>query len=103
MSALVTAAQAGIYRQIAHKLRIQGRRDLNGPEHAGTSRGATSETNVRPRERGGRYLDSDAAPTLIELRAGDPVDVESLLRSGALQPWTPPVAAVEEVAHGEGL
>jgi len=82
----VTVEQAGSYVQIAHKLRIQGRKDLNGTQHVGL-RGATPETNIRPRDtRTGRYTDSDDELTLIELREGDPVDVMALLAAGAIRP-----------------
>jgi len=72
------------YRQIAHKLRIH-------------RPGQPDRVSVRPRagnaEQGwGAYLDSEAFPTLIEIEAEDVVDVEALLRSGAIAPWEPPPA-----------
>lgn len=71
------------YRQIAHKLRI-----ARGP-------GNPDRLSARPRqgnrERGwGAYLDSDDAPTLVTFEPGDLVDVDALLRSGAIAPYTPP-------------
>lgn len=76
-----------LYRQLAHKLRVQGR---------------TPETSVRPRhEKSKRYLDSDDEPTLIELGPSDPVDVEWLLQIGAIAPYTPPKKSAKEVPSGQ--
>jgi hypothetical protein len=97
----VTKAQAGTYVQIAHKLRIQGRKDLNGPTVGAGLKGATEETNFRPRhEKTGQYQD-ETEPTLIDLREGDQVDVESLIAAGGLRPYTPPKAKKKEAASGE--
>lgn len=76
----VTAEQAGVYKQIAHKLRIQGR---------------VPETSERPRSTRGakRYLDADN-PTLITFVVGDTADVPRLLRLGAIEPWTEQTAVV---------
>lgn len=74
-----------IYRQIAHRLRLQGR---------------VPEESERPRERDGRgcYHDevcrwtnhkhpTDAPPTLLDL---DAQTAERLLRIGAIVPWVEP-------------
>ena len=92
MSAVVSAEQAGVYRQFAHKIRIQNRP------------GETDRLSERPRhEKSRRYLDSDAEPTLIELREGDPVDVPFLLAIGGIAPYRPPTKAskAKGAAHGE--
>ena len=93
MSSVVTKAQAGVYRQITYKLRVQGRTDLNGPTMPEV-RGNTPETNIRPRdEETGVYSDSAKQPTLLELREGDPVDVQSLLDAGGIAVLTPPATS----------
>lgn len=71
------------YRQIVHRLRIQ-----RGP-------GQPDKVSERPREgsrdRGwGKYRDSDDAPTLITFDKHDRVNVEKLLRIGAIVPYEPP-------------
>ena len=75
MTPTVTAEQAGTYRQVTHKLRVQGR---------------VPETSERPRSTRGakRYLDLDN-PTLITFKEGDVADVPRLLRMGAIETWTP--------------
>lgn len=73
----VTPEQAGTYRQIAHKLRIQA-----GP-------GKPDRLSERPRARSGRYLDEDN-PTMVELYEGDLVDVPSLIQQGGLERVEPP-------------
>jgi hypothetical protein len=64
------------YRQLTQRLRVQrpGRPDL---------------VSERPREEGGarRFLDSDAAPTLVTFEDGELVDVAWLLRIGAIVEW----------------
>lgn len=77
---LVTAEQAGTYRVLAPGLRIQrpGRGDL---------------VVNRPRSgdrRNGRFVDSDAEPTLVTLEEGERCDVAFLLKIGAIEPHTPP-------------
>ena len=85
--ASVTAEQAGVYRQLAHKLRIQ-------------KAGTPDRVSERPRhERTRRYLDSDAEPTLVELREGDQVDVPALLAIGGIAPYQAPKA---KAAKGGG-
>ena len=74
-----------IYRQVTHKLRMQ-----RGP-------GRPDKNSERPREGSraegwGRFLDTDAAPTLITFDEYDQVDIDALLRLGAIVPWLPPVA-----------
>lgn len=54
----------------------------------------------RPRNRHtGEYLDGDA-PTLVTFDADDAIDVESLLRAGALRPHIP-VAILDEPSADE--
>jgi len=90
-----------LYRQIAHKLRIQRR---------------APETSERPRDTAsGHFLDEpcanqlhrhpqDLPPTLLELGADDPVDLAGLLRLGAITPYVPPkTVKAKEERHGEGL
>lgn len=72
----------GTYIQIAHRLRIQ-----RGP-------GRPDKLSERPRagsrERGwGAFTDSPDKPTLITFDEYDQVDVDALLRSGAIVPYTP--------------
>lgn len=75
---MVTAEQAGTYRQFTQRLRIQ-----RGP-------GNPDLVSERPRDQKSRnYLDSDAKPTLITLSEGDLADVPALLASGAIAPHTP--------------
>lgn len=66
------------YRQLAQRIRVQrpGRPDL---------------VSERPREAAGqrRFKDSDEAPTLVTFDDDDLVDVERLLRIGAIAPWPP--------------
>lgn len=81
----VTAEQAGTYRQIVEKLRVQ-----RGP-------GKPDTTSVRPRnQKTGRWLDSDQDPTLIVLHKGDQADIEFLVRIGALAPGPLPPAKAEK-------
>ncbi len=71
-----------IYRQIAHRLRIHR---AEGGERV------SERPREGSREKGwGKFLDSDDAPTLVELDEGDQVDVTALLRSGAIQPYIAP-------------
>lgn len=77
----VTKAQAGTYRQIAHRLRIH---DATGASRDSERPRAGTRGNWR------HYLDSDDEPTLLELREGDRVDIESLMRAGAIVPYQPP-------------
>ena len=71
------------YRQVSHKLLIQ--------------RGAGNPDLVSQRPRRGRrgswgeYIDSDAKPTLVEFDDRCIVDVEYLLKIGAIIEYTPPV------------
>lgn len=70
-----------IYRQYAHKIRVQGR---------------TPETSERPRNKQTKaFLDSDDAPTLIELGPKDPVDIDGLLATGAIVPYEAPKRAAK--------
>lgn len=79
------------FRQVSHRLRIQ-----RGP-------GRTDKVSERPRvgsrERGwGDYR--DGAPTLITFDEHDRVDVEDLLRIGAIVPWVPPEPTPDEEPAG---
>lgn len=81
-----------VYRQLAHRLRIQ-----RGP-------GNPDKVSERPRkgsrERGwGDYLDSEQNPTLIEFDDLDRVDIDALLRTGAIVPYEKPKP--KAVKHGE--
>lgn len=82
----VQAEQAGTYRQIAHRLRIQ-----RGP-------GRPDLVSERPRNKSGRYLDSAAEPTLVTFDSYCQVDVDSLLRNGGIQAFEPPR---KEVPRGQ--
>ena len=81
MNPTVTAEQAGTYRQLAHKLRIQGR---------------VPETSERPRHQKSRRFLDDKEPTLIAFAEGDPADVARLLAIGAIEPWAAPAPASAE-------
>lgn len=79
------------FRQLSARLRVQ-----RGP-------GRPDLVSERPRERradgsAGRYLDSPEQPTLITFDEYCQVDVEALLRIGAIAPYTPPT---EEAGDGE--
>lgn len=78
----VTKEQAGTYRQIADILRWR-RADRSRVE------------SVRPgrTEKDPEYTDSIEKPTLIELKEGDEVDVETMLRQRA-------IARVEKAGKG---
>lgn len=78
----VTKEQAGTYRQISEKLRVN-----HGP-------GKGETTNSRPRSRAGVYLDG-TEPTLLTLHEGDLVDLPFLIGIGALEPYEPPAPAKE--------
>jgi hypothetical protein len=70
-----------IYRQLAHKLRIN-----RGP-------GRPDKYSERPRvgQRGNwREFTDEDEPTLIEFDEFDQVDLAGLLRIGAIVPHTPP-------------
>ena len=84
--ATVTPEQAGKYRQLAPTLRIavpgKGEREQSRPRRNGSDNGP--------------FVDSDTEPTVIELEAGDPVDVPWLLAVGAIAPL-PPASAPEPI------
>ncbi len=70
-----------VYRQLAWKLRF------HGPD-------GSQKLSVRPKRNpddvNSAYTDlPPAAPTLVEIRPGDQVDVGQLLRIGAIAPWVP--------------
>jgi hypothetical protein len=68
---VVTAEQAGLYRQITHRLRFE-------------RPGSPEVVSERPRDKKTRrYLDEDG--TVVELREGDRVDVPFLLQIGGIQ------------------
>ena len=88
-----------LYRQMTAKLRVQGR---------------SPETSVRLREEKppwcwhdepcsipGHKHPTDLPPTLIELVESDPVDLEFLLRIGAIVPWEPPQTSRTRKARSE--
>lgn len=86
----VTKEQAGVYRQVAHRLRIQG------------APGKPDRISERPRHKASRrFLDSDEDPTLVKLREGDPVDVDFLLGIGAIEPHQPRKASKKGAASGK--
>lgn len=72
-------AEQQVYRVVTRRLRVQrgpGRHDL---------------VVERPMNKAmTRYLDSDAAPTLITFDEHCQVDMDGLLRLGAIVPYTPP-------------
>lgn len=71
-----------VYRQIAHRLRIN-----RGPGHPDK---VSERPRAGARDRGwGAFLDSDESPTLIEFDELDQVDVPGLLRLGAIVPHPP--------------
>lgn len=82
-----------IYRQVAHRLRI--------------NRGPGRPDKVSERPRAGRrgdwreFLDSDEAPTLIAFDEYDQVNIPALLAQGAIAPHTPPRRAARRQADGE--
>lgn len=82
-----------VYRQIAHRLRID--------------RGPGRPDKVSERPRAGRqgdwreFLDSDEAPTLIEFDEFDRVDVAALLRQGSIVAHTPPARPGRGVKRGQ--
>ncbi len=87
------------YRQVTHILRIPSKL------------GGTHKVSERPREKkSGRFLDSPENPTLIVIDESDAVDVDYLLRIGAIERYEPPRSgrgpkkepAGEEVSHGQG-
>lgn len=73
----VSAEQAGTYRQIGERIRIN-----HGP-------GKGETLSERPRHESGRYLDEDK-PTTISFKQGDLVDVDFLLAIGAIEPLPAP-------------
>lgn len=73
----VDKKHVGTYRQVAWKLRIH--KD-DGPD----------KVSERPRQgKRGPFKDLDE-PTLVEIEADDNINVEALLRQGAIEPYTPP-------------
>jgi hypothetical protein len=76
----VTKEQAGAYRQIGERLRIS------------RAPGKGETLSERQRARGGRYLDEDE-PTMITLEEGDQVDVDFLIKVGAIEPKAEPARA----------
>lgn len=91
--ATVSKEQAGTYRQLAQRLRVQ--------------RGAGQPDAIleRPRDKRTKtFLDGDS-PTLVTFAAGDQVDVAFLLSIGALATYNPPQPArppAKEGGRGEG-
>ena len=80
----ITNEQAGIYRLLARTVRWhvpgKGQTEISRPGVA------ASDGSIR-------YTDSDDKPTLLALKAGDPLDLDFLLRSGVVTAYTPPAAA----------
>lgn len=77
------------YRQITHRLRVQ-----RGP-------GRPDFVSERPRDpKSGKYLDD--GPPLIEFDAHCQVDVESLIRSGALAREPEPTAPAKAKGAASG-
>ena len=70
------------YRQISRKLRIQ--RGPGRPDKVSERPSRENKAGVRV------YLDSDEAPTLIEFDEFDIVDIDQMLRIGAIAAWSPP-------------
>lgn len=75
------------YRQLAQKLRWS-----RGP-------GLGDMVSERPRNRAGEFLDEDA-PTMVEIGPDAPVNVEQLLRTGAI---ALPSEARAELVPSEGV
>ena len=68
-----------VYRQIAHRLRVQ-----RGP-------GRPDLVSERPRHKdSGRVLDSDEKPTLISFDEYCLIDLDGLVRLGAIAIYAPP-------------
>lgn len=77
------------FRQLSHRLRI-------------SRPGQPDRISERPRDpKSLRYQDSDATPTLVSFEAGDQVDVEQLLRIGAIVPYMPPKLAKGKEVVGD--
>ena len=75
------------YRLIARRLKV--------------SRGKLPRLDLaRPATEDGAFTDSDEAPTLVTFDAHCEVDVDYLLRSGAIVPWAPKGSG-KRGEHGE--
>lgn len=81
-----------VYRQLAHRLKIPAK---TGGEHKVSERPSVDRKGTRV------YLDSVEKPTLVTISDGDAVDVEFLLRTGAIVPYKAPRAGKGVKADGE--
>lgn len=69
-----------VYQVMAKGIRVQ----RPGREHLEVKRPYNARREV--------FLDSDEAPTLIQFEEGEHVDLDGLLRTGAIVPYTLPPA-----------
>jgi hypothetical protein len=77
----------GTYRQIAKTLKISNK--------------AGHPPKRQTRQVGGDgYSDSAEKPTLITIDPWDEVNIQGLLNSGAIVPYSPPVASKKEKTRG---
>ena len=76
------------YRQITYKLRVQ-----RGP-------GRPDLVSERPRNKKGEYTD-DKKPKLVSFDEHCRVDVERLLRIGAIEEYTPPAVSEQAKSKSE--